>query len=788
MPTPDYILFLILSEIYKKFTGGKGKTNKKEAVVDDIKGTSGAPKVKDLKAKILAIKREDGKVRELLKELETKRGEAPSNTTDEKLASNIVLLESQTLTIRRFLNNALGRAVFRQNFFNSLPSEAEDQKEESQPIREANIKQPEKQQIREANKVQEISLDPPVVSVETTQPPLQNLTLPAPAPAPAPAKKVKKKKKQEKEKQERDSKEEYFEDPKPLELMTLEDVKREQKIAEDLKVETLTAIQNTTDTNTQSQLLDALEAIENRIAGLVTKRVNQLIRTSEIRAKSREKTTRRLIVDLDEKAEEREFTAIEQRGAMMQSLINIEQSFPELKDPGERIRKLIENKADGKTKLNTPGIGLSEANVKKLVKAIPSKYRETLRKPVENLFSASQRMDLNSIMSGLLGFGVIVATGSPEAGMIVANVLPTINSFFGINLNNIMSPPLDDVNIVLSPRYVERLPAQPVVEPIDTNMELQYGAVDDGRETGTPRIEDRKEQKQEVKMEEPRRLPGLSGERIRQAAIGGATAAAIGSAIRGENLAGIIRGIGGGFLAAVANMLTQTQVNNLINYFESSGEKLDDITKQKIETVIDAIPATLVGGVVSKKDVSGITEQMINVDDAIIAETQAKLDQEPGKNRQWAPKQISADPSILGSSRQELYADDVEASLFDYVVPTSEGAVGTIKNNPLKKNQFMNDQLRYVNSGVFVPFEMWSQFTNKQTIDDLAMGQKPIINLPDMKFEKLDQQNTWDNVAKFQYVNRENTSVGMLDPYRNFSNVDNFYTITPDSVLYMENP
>jgi hypothetical protein len=78
--------------------------------------------------------------------------------------------------------------------------------------------------------------------------------------------------------------------------------------------------------------------------------------------------------------------------------------------------------------------------------------------------------------------------------------------------------------------------------------------------------------------------------------------------------------------------------------------------------------------------------------------------------------------------------------------------------------------------------------TKPETMKKLALGSKPLIPLPEMEFIPQDNETTWDNVAKLQFVNKENTSVGLFDPYGDFSNVDNYWTITPDSVLFTENP
>jgi hypothetical protein len=192
--------------------------------------------------------------------------------------------------------------------------------------------------------------------------------------------------------------------------------------------------------------------------------------------------------------------------------------------------------------------------------------------------------------------------------------------------------------------------------------------------------------------------------------------------------------------------------------------------------------------------VGGITEQKINVDEDVLKSTQAQESQsEPQKNKQWAPKIIAPTPAILDKPAQEMYAEDLEASLFDFVVPTSEGANGTIMTNQLKKNQYMNDKFRYYKSGIFVPAKLFEQMNTNQNmtaqkLDTLALGEKPLIALPEMKFIPANNEETFETVSRFQYPNQENTSIEFLDPYSSYSNVDNYWATNPQSVLYTINP
>jgi len=275
----------------------------------------------------------------------------------------------------------------------------------------------------------------------------------------------------------------------------------------------------------------------------------------------------------------------------------------------------------------------------------------------------------------------------------------------------------------------------------------------------------------------------------------GIVGGAVGSGLAtGSAMSAVSGAIPGAIAGAGVNMAIAPALRE---YYRSRGVNVDDPNIKKQINYYSMIPAAVAGGVVGYSGVgqgalsgAGITEKKIMVDADVLAETQAKEEQEVTKNRQWAPKQIAPTPAILDEPQQEKYAEDLETTLFDYVVPTSEGADGTIMTNQLKKNQFMNQQLRYTDAGVFVPRELWGQIMNTkpETMKKLALGSKPLIPLPEMEFIPADNETTWDNVAKLQFVNKENTSVGLFDPYGDFSDVTNYWTITPDSVLFTENP
>ena len=284
----------------------------------------------------------------------------------------------------------------------------------------------------------------------------------------------------------------------------------------------------------------------------------------------------------------------------------------------------------------------------------------------------------------------------------------------------------------------------------------------------------------------------------------GSTATAIasglstGSAMGG--LSGVIPGmLGGAVVGGVSGTALRT-------YFRSQGVPDSPELERKIN-YLQMLPAAAVGAylgytpsgqpddVIGKGIVSGagITEKKIQVDPKVLADTQAQLDQEPSNNKQWIPKAIQPSTAILDQSQQEKYADDLEFVAFNYIPPTSEGAQGTINTNPLKRQQYMGDEIRYTNAGVFIPYDTWSQINNtndisEQRIREMALGQKPLVPLPDLKFIAQDNETTFENMAEYHYVNNENTAIEYQSPYSDFSDVRNYWAINEQSELFTINP
>ena len=308
---------------------------------------------------------------------------------------------------------------------------------------------------------------------------------------------------------------------------------------------------------------------------------------------------------------------------------------------------------------------------------------------------------------------------------------------------------------------------------------------------------------EETRQPEPvvyRNLRPVRGDVERGARIG-AVAGAVSSGLSGQGVLSAQEALGGIVTGAAAGAAGATlSINALRNFYIRRGENPDDPTISRrikyLSTIPAAAAASLVGYTKAGQEITtgaGITEKKIQVDPKVLVETQAQLDQEDIKNKQWIPKAIQPSTAILDHSQQEKYADDLEFVAFNYIPPTSEGAQGTIDTNPLKRLQYMGDEIRYTNAGVFIPYNTWNEINDtndisEQRIREMALGQKPLVPLPDMRFIPQDNETTFENMAEYHYVNNENTAIEYQSPYSDYSDVRNYWAINEESELFTINP
>jgi hypothetical protein len=300
----------------------------------------------------------------------------------------------------------------------------------------------------------------------------------------------------------------------------------------------------------------------------------------------------------------------------------------------------------------------------------------------------------------------------------------------------------------------------------------------------------------------PLRTTPYSGvaESVVQGAGTGALYGGVASGVSTGSAQGAISGMIPGAIAGGIAGLTSEQL--LRRYYRRQGIPMNPELNRKIKA-LSALPAAAVAAYLGYtpsgkvEDVvgtgvtsgAGITEKKITVVPEVLEKTQAQLEQEKGKVKVWEPKVIVPSTAILDESQQEKYIDDVELIAFNYIPPTSEGAQGTVDTNPLKYQQLLESNIRYTDAGVYVPYVTWNKINDAnnmstQQLRTMMLGPE----LPRMKFNTFDNDTTFENVSKWQYVNGENTEIEYLSPYSDFSNVENSWWSNPTSELFTINP
>ena len=285
------------------------------------------------------------------------------------------------------------------------------------------------------------------------------------------------------------------------------------------------------------------------------------------------------------------------------------------------------------------------------------------------------------------------------------------------------------------------------------------------------------------------------GDAFVQGAGVGAVYGGVSAGISTGSAQGAISGILPGAIAGGIAGLTSAQL--LRRYYRSRGIQITPVLNRQIRA-LSVLPTAAVAAYLGytpsgrAEDVTGtgtisgagITEKKISVVPEVLEKTQAQLEQEKGKVKVWEPKAIVPSTAILDESQQEKYIDDLEFIAFNYIPPTSEGAQGTVDTNPLKYQQLLESNIRYTDAGVYIPYITWNKMYNTGNMRDMALGAK----LPPMKFNTFDNDTTFENVSRWQYVNGENTAIEFQSPYADFSNVENSWWSSPTSELFTINP
>jgi hypothetical protein len=279
-----------------------------------------------------------------------------------------------------------------------------------------------------------------------------------------------------------------------------------------------------------------------------------------------------------------------------------------------------------------------------------------------------------------------------------------------------------------------------------------------------------------------------SGDEIKAGAYNAIAGGVVPAIIRDGAMGGVATipaaGVGGAATGAITGPMVR-------RYYEQRGADLNNPDVQRQIRIIQALPPSIVGALIGYSGAgqnlfsgAGITERKITVDPSVLAETKG-VDQQEGKDpKKWATKAIMPTPDILDETRQEKFVDDLEFAAFNYIEPGSEGANGNIKTNPLKRSQFLTDQIRYMDAGISTPSMLYNvEFptnTPQKQMDTYKLGQDM---LPRMEFLVDDNADTFTPIGRY-YPNNNDTQIEMFSPFSNYSDVRNYWAINRKSDLY----
>ncbi len=279
-----------------------------------------------------------------------------------------------------------------------------------------------------------------------------------------------------------------------------------------------------------------------------------------------------------------------------------------------------------------------------------------------------------------------------------------------------------------------------------------------------------------------------TGDEIKEGVYNAVGGAVIPAVVRGGAMGGVGAIARGGIGGAGVGAITGPMIRR---YYEQQGLDMSDPEVKRYIAKIQALPPMIAGALIGATGIgenvfsgAGVTERKITVDPSVLAETMATEQQDTKQTKKWITKAIFPTPDILDETQQEKFVDDIEFSMFNFIEPSSQGATGTIKTNPLKRSQFLSDQIRYMDAGISMSGMLYNKEfptnTNQQQLDTYKLGQEM---LPEMTFMEQDNADTFTPIGR-HYVNNQDIAVEMFSPFTNFSDNRNYWQINERSKLY----
>jgi hypothetical protein len=255
-------------------------------------------------------------------------------------------------------------------------------------------------------------------------------------------------------------------------------------------------------------------------------------------------------------------------------------------------------------------------------------------------------------------------------------------------------------------------------------------------------------------------------EPIRQRRINVLTGAVVGAGVAGgANLLGLTEG------SAISNIISGLTIGGVAGGIAGTAGALGGASSVVQTALSGGIGA--VGGAFTSEFIPPLPAEP----QRLVHQTNEK---EKGTLR---PKFIVPSTSILDVPPEEVQADMDEWTAFDFVQPTSEGPIGNVKTNPLKRMNMVENKIIMSKGGIDLHSEYGQPIpTNAEKITEQFIGPvlAPVV-LPEMKFglsEFEEQPYRWNPTGDL--------AIGVADPYRDLTKVLGLNEQIQRSVLFGE--
>ena len=433
-------------------------------------------------------------------------------------------------------------------------------------------------------------------------------------------------------------------------------------------------------------------------------------------------------------------------------------------------------------KAGVNGLGLSTKQRKEIKKIIKSMAGESYANSFDLI--AGDDVDVSQIFDGLMGIALSLVVPIPNS--VLERMSKLFRERFNFDLSSFfdnITAPGDNKVLLTTPLKAsssKKLLPDLASRPLDNRL----------TDTRTNRQEKKATQKRRKLTQQGAILGAvvgavagsIDGSIGTSSILGGSIGATVGAAtelISQSNLPRVASVIGQ-VVESTPQLLITDSVRNLgttvtLGTGDTDNIRLTNTERQNkfpYKTSLDvALAASIVPAVVGDaKNLIGRfwKETPIDLPKDVLTEQQDTRAAQQTSKGMLRPKFIIPSVDILQPSEQELAADALEYSSFDFVKPGSEGGEGDLKTNVLKRIQQENDNIRFRGAGIdIMPFGQ--QFGVLPFIEQKSdINKLFLLKLPPMKFNEQDFNLSEFETRTYDPTNMR-TAFEIFSPYDDFS-------------------